>query len=189
MKTSLITLFLALIYALPLWANQAKGSKDLPNDSQGETRMLQQLLKMEPAHLVNLRQTIERIEQMTSDEKEKLRKRVDELNQMRPERVKAMRERFESIPREDREAMRQRWLNLPPEERQDWHQKLRAMDPRRAPKSPQRARLFTHTWKNSQGQEAPSPARGVNKKIRSLNSDGGLAIDAASRQLSAIRAG
>lgn len=129
MKTSLITLFLALIYALPLWANQATGSKDLPNDSQGETRMLQQLLKMEPAHLVNLRQTIERIERMTPEEKEKLRKRIGEFDQMRPERVKAMRERFESIPREKREAMRQRWLDLPPEERQEWHQKLRAMSP------------------------------------------------------------
>jgi uncharacterized protein (UPF0335 family) len=129
MKTSLITLFLALIYALPLWANQAKGSKDLPNDSQGETRMLQQLLKMEPAHLVNLRQTIERIERMTPEEKEKLRKRIGEFDQMRPERVKAMRERFESIPREDREAMRQRWLNLPPEERHEWHKKIRTMSP------------------------------------------------------------
>lgn len=129
MKTSLITLFLALIYALPLWANQAKGSKDLPNDSQGETRMLQQLLKMEPAHLVNLRQTIERIERMTPEEKEKLRKRIGEFDQMRPERVKAMRERFESIPREDREAMRQRWLDLPPEERHEWHKKIRTMSP------------------------------------------------------------
>ena len=129
MKTLLITLFLTLLCALPLCANQAKDSKDSPKESQGETRMLQQLLKMEATGLANLRQTIERIEQMTSDEKEKLRKRVEELNQMRPERMKAMRDRFESIPREDREAMRQRWLNLPPEERQEWHQKLRTMDP------------------------------------------------------------
>jgi predicted nuclease with TOPRIM domain len=155
MKTSLITLFLALIYALPLWANQAKGSKDLPNDSQGETRMLQQLLKMEPAHLVNLRQTIERIEQMTSDEKEKLRKRVDELNQMRPERVKAMRERFESIPREEREAMRQRWLNLPPEERQDWHQKLRAMDPEERQKVLQEQGFLPTPGKTHRGKKPP----------------------------------
>ena len=128
MKTSLITLSLTLLCALPLCANQAKDSKGLPKESQGETRMLQQLLKMEPAGLASLRQTIERIEHMTPDEKEKLRKRIGELNQMRPERVKAMRDRFESIPREDREAMRQRWLSLPPEERQEWHQKLRAMD-------------------------------------------------------------
>jgi hypothetical protein len=164
MKTSLITLFLALIYALPLWANQAKGSKDLPNDSQGETRMLQQLLKMEPAHLVNLRQTIERIERMTPEEKEKLRKRIGEFDQMRPERVKAMRERFESIPREDREAMRQRWLNLPPNERQEWHQKLRSMAPGERQKVLKEQGFLPTPWKSSQKQEAPSPTRGVNKK-------------------------
>lgn len=164
MKTLLITLFLALLCALPLWANQAKDSKGLHKDSQGETRMLQQLLKMEPAGLADLRQTIERIEQMTSDEKEKLRKRVEELKHMRPERVKAMRERFESIPREDREAMRQRWLNLPPEERQEWHQKLRAMAPEERQKVLKEQGFLPTPWKSSQKQETPSPTRGVNKK-------------------------
>lgn len=157
MKTPLITLFLALLCALPLWANQAKDSKGLPKDSQGETRMLQQLLKMEPAGLADLRQTIERIEQMTSDEKEKLRKRVEELNQMRPERVKAMRDRFESIPREDREAMRQRWLNLPPEERQEWHQKLRAMDPEERQKVLQEQGFLPTPGKAHRGKKPPSP--------------------------------
>jgi predicted nuclease with TOPRIM domain len=156
MKT-LIALFLTLLTALPLWANQAKGSREPTESVQRETRMLQQLLKMEPAHLVNLRQTIERIEQMTSDEKEKLRKRVDELNQMRPERVKAMRERFESIPREDREAMRQRWLNLPPEERQDWHQKLRAMDPEERQKVLKEQGFLPTPGKPHKGKKPPRP--------------------------------
>ena len=157
MKTPLITLFLALLCALPLWANQAKDSKGLPKDSQGETRMLQQLLKMEPAGLADLRQTIERIEHMTSDEKEKLRKRVEELNQMRPERVKAMRERFESIPREDREAMRQRWLSLPPEERQEWHQKLRVMDPEERQKVLQEQGFLPTPGKAHRGKKPPRP--------------------------------
>jgi len=157
MKTPLITLFLALLCALPLWANQAKDSKGLPKDSQGETRMLQQLLKMEPAGLADLRQTIERIEQMTSDEKEKLRKRVEELNQMRPERVKAMRDRFESIPREDREAMRQRWLNLPPEERQEWHQKLRAMAPEERQKVLKEQGFLPTPGKAHRGKKPPRP--------------------------------
>ena len=126
MKT-LIAIVLILITALKLWANPPKDSQGPPESVQRETRMLQHFLKMEPADLVNLRQTIERIESMTPEEKEKLRERIGELDQMRPERVKAMRERFESIPREKREAMRQRWLELPPEERQKWHQKLRAM--------------------------------------------------------------
>ena len=128
MKT-LIAIVLTLLTGLTLWANPPKDSQAPPESVQRETRMLQHFLKMEPADLVNLRQTIERIERMTPEEKEKLRKRIGELGQMRPERVKAMRERFESIPRERREAVRQRWLELPPEERQEWHQKLHAMSP------------------------------------------------------------
>ena len=157
MKTPIITLFLALLCALPLWANQAKDSKDLPKDSQGETRMLQQLLKMEPAHLVNLRQTIERIERMTPEEKEKLRKRIGEFDQMRPERVKAMRERFESIPREKREAMRQRWLDLPPEERQEWHQKLRAMSPEQRQEVLNEQGFLPTPGKAHKGKKPPRP--------------------------------
>ena len=126
MKT-LIAIVLTLLTALPLWANPPVDSRDPTGSVQRETRMLQHFLKMKPADLVNLRQTIERIERMTPEEKEKLRQRIGELDKMRPERVNAMRERFESIPREKREAMRQRWLELPPEERQEWHQKLRAM--------------------------------------------------------------
>ena len=124
---ALIAIVLTLLTALPLWANPPIDSRDPTGSVQHETRMLKHFLKMELASLVNLRRTIERIERMTPEEKEKLRERIGELEQMRPERVKAMRERFESIPREKREAMRQRWLELPPEERQKWHQKLRAM--------------------------------------------------------------
>ena len=158
MKTPIITLFLALLCALPLWANQAKDSKDLPKDSQGETRMLQQLLKMEPAHLVNLRQTIERIERMTPEEKEKLRKRIGEFDQMRPERVKAMRERFESIPLENREAMRQRWLDLPPEERHEWHKKIRAMSPEQRQKILKEQGFLPTPGKAHKGKKPPSPS-------------------------------
>lgn len=128
MKT-LIAIVLILLNGLTLWANPPKDSQGPSESVQRETRMLQHFLKMEPADLVNLRQTIERIERMTPEEKEKLRKRIGKLDLMRPERVKAMRERFESIPQEKREAMRKRWLGLPPEERQEWHQKIRAMSP------------------------------------------------------------
>lgn len=129
MKIPLTVIVLATLCTLSLWANSPKDSKDLPEDTLGETRKLQHFLKMEPADLANLRQTIERIERMTFEEKKMLRKRIDQLEQMRPERVKAMRERYESIPREKREVMRQRWLNLQPEERQEWQKKIRAMDP------------------------------------------------------------
>ena len=156
MKT-LIAIVLTLLTALPLWANPPIDSRDPTGSVQRETRMLQHFLKMKPADLVNLRQTIERIERMSPEEKEKLRKRIGELDQMRPERVKAMRERFESIPREKREAMRQRWLDLPPEERQEWHQKLRAMSPEERQEILNEQGFLPTPGKAHKGKKPPSP--------------------------------
>ena len=156
MKT-LIAIVLTLLTGLTLWANPPKDSQAPPESVQRETRMLQHFLKMEPADLTNLRQTIERIERMTPEEKEKLRKRIGELGQMRPERVKAMRERFESIPRERREAVRQRWLELPPEERQEWHQKLHAMSPEQRQEVIDEQGFLPTPGKAHKGKKPPSP--------------------------------
>ena len=155
MKT-LIAIVLTLITGLTLWANPPKDSQGPPESVQRETRMLQHFLKMEPADLVNLRQTIERIERMTPEEKEKLRKRIGEFDQMRPERVKAMRERFESIPLENREAMRQRWLDLPPEERHEWHKKIRAMSPEQRQKILKEQGFLPTPGKAHKGKKPPS---------------------------------
>ena len=59
MKT-LIAIVLTLLTGLTLWANPPKDSQGPPESVQRETRMLQHFLKMEPADLVNLRQTIEK---------------------------------------------------------------------------------------------------------------------------------
>ena len=141
MKT-LIAIILTSLIALPLWANPPQDSQGPPESVQRETRMLQHFLKMEPADLVNLRQTIERIERMTPEEKEKLRKRIGELEQMRPERVK---------------AMRQRWLDLPPEERQEWHQKLRAMSPEERQEVLNEQGFLPTPGKAHKGKKPPSP--------------------------------
>ena len=156
MKT-LIAIFLTSLSAQPLWADPPKDSQGPPESAQRETRILKHFLNMEPADLVNLRQTIERIERMTPEEKEKLRKRVGELDQMRPERIKAMRERFESIPREKREAMRQRWLDLPPKERHEWHQKLRAMSPEQRQEVLDEQGFLPTPGKAHNGKKPPRP--------------------------------
>ena len=156
MKT-LIAIILTSLSAQPLWADPPKDSQGPPESAQRETRILKHFLNMEPADLVNLRQTIERIERMTAEEKEKLRKRVGELDQMRPERVKAMRERFESIPREKREAMRQRWLDLPPKERHEWHQKLRAMSPEQRQEVLDEQSFLPTPGKAHNGKKPPRP--------------------------------
>lgn len=156
MKT-LIAIVLTLLTALPLWANPPIDSRDPTGSVQRETRMLQHFLKMKPADLVNLRQTIERIERMTPEEKEKLRQRIGELDKMRPERVNAMRERFESIPREKREAMRQRWMDMPPEERQEWHQKLLSMSPEQRQELLNTQGFLPTPVKAQKGKKPPRP--------------------------------
>ena len=128
MKTLLKVLPLALLCALPLWANSPPEPRN-PDGRQNQTRMLNHLLKMEQAELVQLRQTIERIERMAPEEKTLLRERIGKLDKMPPERVEAMRQRYEAIDPETREAMRERWLKMSPEGRHEWRKKLRKMTP------------------------------------------------------------
>lgn len=125
MKRLLTFLALTLI-ALPLQADSPNKSRG-PDGDGGEARMLNHLLSMDQAQLTELRQTIERIEKMSPEEKQLLRQRIGKLQDMPPERVEALRERFEAIPKETRDAMRDKWQSLSPEERREWRQKLRDM--------------------------------------------------------------
>jgi hypothetical protein len=100
-----------------------------PGDRPDETRLLQHLLQMEDYELANLRQTIQRIEKMSAEEKAHLHERIGKMHKMDPERIQAMREKYEAIPKEQREAMRQRWLAMTPEQRLEWRKKLKQMPP------------------------------------------------------------
>ncbi len=94
-----------------------------------ETRLLQHLLQMNDAELVNLRQTVERIEKMSPQEKAQLRERISKFDNMAPEKVAAMRKKFEALPREQRETMRKRWMEMSPEQRAEWRTQLNEMSP------------------------------------------------------------
>lgn len=157
MKTPLTSLAIALLCALPLWANSPKEPQRPPEGQQHETRMLQHLLQMETEDLANLRQTIERIERMTPEEKKLLRERIGKLDEMKPERVEAMRERFEAIPKETRDAMRQRWLDLSPEERQEWRKKLREMSPEERHEVLNKEGFLPVPGKEHKGKKPPRP--------------------------------
>jgi hypothetical protein len=105
-----------------------RGSKSPPQAGSGkETRLLQHLLQMNDAELVNLRQTVERIEKMSPQEKTQLRERIGTINKMAPGKVAAMRQKFEAIPKEQREAMRERWMAMSPAQREEWRTKLNEM--------------------------------------------------------------
>ncbi|MFU8847705.1 MAG: DUF3106 domain-containing protein [Opitutales bacterium] len=98
-------------------------------DNGRESRMLMHLLKMDGAELQRLRETVERIEAMSPEERANMRERLGKLQKMDPERRKALCERYQSMPKEKREAMRQRWMEMSPEERSEWREKLRSMSP------------------------------------------------------------
>ncbi|CAA6677896.1 MULTISPECIES: DUF3106 domain-containing protein [unclassified Lentimonas] len=93
----------------------------------GESRLLLHLLEMDDAQLASIRQTVERIEKMPPEERQKMRERIGKMRDMPPEKVEAMREKFKAIPQEQREAMRERWMSMTHEERNEWRDKLKRM--------------------------------------------------------------
>jgi hypothetical protein len=95
--------------------------------SGGETRLLQHLLQMDAQQLADLRQTIERIEKMSPEERAQLSERIGKIHDMPPGKIDAMRKKYEAIPEEQREAMRKRWMEMNNTERSEWRKKLRKM--------------------------------------------------------------
>ena len=127
--TALACLLIAAISAGAQGVNDRASEGRAQPGSGGETRLLQHLLQMNDAELVNLRQTIERIEKMSPQEKTLLRERIGKFDSMAPGKVDEMRKKFEAIPKQQREAMRERWMAMSPEERAEWRTQLNAMSP------------------------------------------------------------
>jgi hypothetical protein len=126
MKT--LTSLLFLFCALTLWSQSSQKPEPVSQGNQ-ETRTLHKLLKMPEQELSALRLTIERIEAMDPEEKERMRGRIGKLDQLPPERLNALRERFKAIDPETRAAMRKRWMEMAPELQRDWRDRLRDMAP------------------------------------------------------------
>jgi len=144
--TALACLLIAATSAGAQGVNDRASEGRAQPGSGGETRMLQHLLQMNDAELVNLRQTVERIEKMSPQEKAQLRERISKFDNMAPGKVAAMRKKFEAIPRKQRETMRKRWMEMSPEQRAEWRTQLNEMSPA------ERKALF-----EEQGFMAPPP--------------------------------
>jgi hypothetical protein len=123
----LCAILLSASYGLAQPTDSAERAQQKPDRRGAETRLLQQLLHMEAQQLAHLRETIERIEQMTSEEKAQLRGNIGTLRNMPPEKIDAMRKQYKAIPQQERQAMRERWLEMSPEQRAEWRRKLRQM--------------------------------------------------------------
>ena len=114
-----------LICLIACGAATVTQAKAPPGDQ--EPRMLMHLLTMSNDELARARETIERIEALSPEERKEMRQRLSKFQKMDSERREAHRKRFQSISKEEREAMRQRWFDMSPEERIEWRKKLRDM--------------------------------------------------------------
>ena len=102
-----------------------QAGKKPPHSS--ESRLLQHFLSMDQAELSKIRQTLERIEQMSPEERASLRKRMKDMQAADPAKVEAMRQYYQSIPKETREAMRRSWDAMTDAERADWRRQLQGL--------------------------------------------------------------
>jgi hypothetical protein len=124
--TSLIVLLLGL---LPLQLLTAQGEPSPSQHKHHQSRLLIHLLKIDAAEIAELRRTLERIEGMSSEEKQALEERVLRLHKMPPDAAQKLHQRYQSIPPEEREAMRQRWREMSFELRKAWRQRMNALEP------------------------------------------------------------
>ena len=95
-----------------------------PQMDPGQLRMIEQLLKMDNEELARIRMTIERIEQMEPQQKERLLTRIQGFQDVDNERRIIVRREMRQMSPDDRDILRA-WLSrMTPEERQQNTQKL-----------------------------------------------------------------
>jgi len=94
-----------------------------------EMTMLDRFLKLPPDNLRRIRQTIEKIENMSSEEKENLRNQLQAYKRLHPRQQEDLRNRFDHIPSENRAIMRQRWLQMTADERIAERRKVQQLSP------------------------------------------------------------
>ena len=120
-----------------------KGNVDQPSSSEQdelrspvdrkrmrEMALLDHLLSMPPERLFHLRRTIERVEGMSPEEREELRRKVREFRHLRPsDRVRMIRN-WEELPQETRTLLRRHWEALSHQDRRARRLQLESMEKR-----------------------------------------------------------
>lgn len=70
----------------------------------------------------------ERFEELTPEQKERIRKRREKFNSLPPEeqeRIKKAREKFKKLPPEERKKLKEKWKKMTPQERQQYRNEKR----------------------------------------------------------------
>ena len=184
-----LTAGLVLLLALPVEAQPGRdlrphpaGSRggapernrtDMPsegNDGMQEMMLVDRFLKLPPERISHMRQTLERLEKMTADEKESLRQRIQQYKRLHPREQSQLHRNWERVSPEHRALMRQRWQEMSEEERRLEREKVQKMsaDDRRGyygdkleaagvPRPPDRPRYLDRAEAEAQDQKAEEP--------------------------------
>ena len=111
----------------------APASKDATAYGEAERMRMKEFMNLErfislpSERLSSIRRTIERIERMTPEEKDRLRKELHQFRQLRPEMRHEISKSFDSMPIAEKRFMRQHWLQMTPADRTRERRKMESM--------------------------------------------------------------
>ena len=118
-----------------------------------EMALLDRLLSMPPERLSHLRQTIERVEGMSLEEREELRKKVRHFRHLHPRERSRMFRNWEELPKETRTLLRRHWEGMSHEERRARRHELESMEIRERMKF--HKELIHRLQAESKGEKSP----------------------------------
>jgi hypothetical protein len=139
-------------------------------DGMQEMMLVDRFLRLPPERISHMRQTLERLEKMTADEKESLRQRIQQYKSLHPREQSQLHRNWERVSSEHRERMRQRWREMSEKERRLEREKVQKMsaEERRdyygdkleatgAPRPPDRPRYLDRADAEAQDRKAEEP--------------------------------
>lgn len=97
---------------------------DFESPEARELVRLEQFLRMPKERLTRIRVALERIENMTDEEKEQLLNRIEELKEMTRQRRREFFQNFQGLDREQRRALTAIYYSASPEEKEGIRDKL-----------------------------------------------------------------
>ena len=102
-------------------------SREEPDRMQ-EMRLLHRFLSLPPERLQHLRETIERIENMSTEEKDELRSKIQEFHRLNATQRRRLEQTWKEMPSESRQKLHHHWQGMSPTERRRERRKLGQMN-------------------------------------------------------------
>lgn len=99
------------------------------NESMHQLIMIERFLDMPPERLAEIRATLERVEAMSPEEKDAMRKRIAEFRRLPPEKRHKISQALENIPEAERRKIHAYWKSMSPEERRKKREAFQNMSP------------------------------------------------------------